>query len=274
MSENVLVSVHNVTKSFSLAGTFKKKRHTAVNNVSLDILKGETLALVGESGCGKSTLARLIMRLTEPDSGEIIFDGTDITSLSGRALRPFRKRMQMGFQDPASSLDPRMKIRDIIAEPMEIWKICPDGRERAERIMELLEMVELKESALDKYPDQLSGGQRQRVGIARAISIDPELIICDESVSALDVSVQAQILNLLKRLKKKLGLSCLFISHDLSVVDFIADRVCVMLNGEICETAEPDILFTKPQHEYTRYLISSIPEIKAFINGGKNEYHQ
>ena len=260
MSEEILLSARKVTKSFSLGG---KKRHIAVNNVSLDMYKGETLALVGESGCGKSTLARLIMRLMDADSGEIFFDGTDISALSGRALRPFRKRMQMVFQDPSSSLDPRMKVRDIIAEPLEVWKVFPGRKETDQRIMELLELVELKESALDRYPNQFSGGQKQRIGIARAIALNPELLVCDESVSALDVSVQAQILNLLKRLKKELGLSCLFISHDLSVVNFIADRVCVMQGGEICETAGSKSLYEHPQHEYTKYLLSSIPKIPA-----------
>ncbi|MBO5550923.1 MAG: ABC transporter ATP-binding protein [Lachnospiraceae bacterium] len=255
MSEAVLVSARNITKSFSLGG---KKRHIAVNSVSLDMFKGETLALVGESGCGKSTLARLIMRLIEADSGEILFDGTEISGLSGRALRPFRKRMQMVFQDPASSLDPRMRVRDIIAEPLEIWHVFRNRKETDERVRELLDMVELKESSMDKYPRQFSGGQRQRIGIARAIALNPELIICDESVSALDVSVQAQILNLLKRLKKELGLSCLFISHDLSVVNFIADRVCVMRNGEICEIADSEKLYSRPEHEYTKYLLSTV----------------
>lgn len=259
MSENVLISARNVTKSFKLPGN---KRHIAVDNVSLEMYKGETLALVGESGCGKSTLAKLLMRLLDADSGEIIFDGTDISVLSGRALRPFRKRMQMVFQDPASSLDPRMKVRDIIAEPLEVWHAL-GKKETDERVLELLEMVELKESAMYKYPHQFSGGQKQRIGIARAIALNPDLIVCDESVSALDVSVQAQILNLLKRLKKDLGLSCLFISHDLSVVNFIADRVCVMQARKICEINDAKSLYEHPEREYTRYLLSSIPTIQV-----------
>ncbi|MCR5789373.1 MAG: ATP-binding cassette domain-containing protein [Lachnospiraceae bacterium] len=258
MSEEILISARNITKSYSLG---RKKRHIAVNDVSLELYKGETLALVGESGCGKSTLARLLMRLIKADSGRICFEGTDISALSGRALKPYRKRMQMIFQDPASSLDPRLRIRDIIAEPLRVWRVCPDKTEMERRILDLLDMVELKESMIDWYPRELSGGQKQRVGIARAIALDPELIICDESVSALDVSVQAQILNLLKRLKKELGLSCLFISHDLSVVNFIADRVCVMRGGVICETADTETLYAHPGHEYTRYLLSSIPAI-------------
>ena len=259
MNENVLISARNVTKSFPAGG---KKRHIAVNNVSLTMLRGETLSLVGESGCGKSTLARLFMRLIVPDQGEISFDGTDILKLSQKTFRPYRKRIQMVFQDPASSLDPRKRVRDIIAEPLRIWHLCKDSREIRSRVLELLEMVELKESAADKYPHEFSGGQKQRIGIARAMATQPDLLICDESVSALDVSVQAQILNLLKRLKKELGLSCLFISHDLSVVNFISDRVCVMKAGEICEIGDADSIYSRPSHEYTRYLISSIPVIK------------
>lgn len=261
MSDSVLISVCNVTKSFRLG---KNRRHIAVNNVSFDMYRGETLALVGESGCGKSTLARLMMRMMGADSGEIFYDGRDISRLSGAALRPYRKRMQMVFQDPASSLDPRMKVGDIIAEPLDVWHVCENRKKRDERIRELLDLVELKESAIDRYPHEFSGGQKQRIGIARAISLNPELIICDESVSALDVSVQAQILNLLKRLKKDLGLTCLFISHDLSVVNFIADRVCVMHDGEICEIGDAESIYANPSHEYTRYLLASVPVIPGF----------
>ncbi|WP_051656557.1 ATP-binding cassette domain-containing protein [Butyrivibrio sp. AE3004] len=259
MSEQVLISARNVTKSFPSGN---KKRHIVVNNLSLDMFRGETLSLVGESGCGKSTFARLIMGLAQPDSGEIIYDGVNISGLSKAALKPYRRKMQMVFQDPASSLDPRMKVRDIIAEPLKVWHICNNRKEIEERVLELLEMVELKESAIDRYPHEFSGGQKQRIGIARAIAINPELLICDESVSALDVSVQAQILNLLKRLKKDLGLSCLFISHDLSVVNFISDRVCVMKDGNICEIADAESIYSNPAHEYTKYLLSAIPHIR------------
>ncbi len=254
MNESILVSVRNLTKKYRIDG---EKTHTAVNDLSLDLYRGETLSLVGESGCGKSTLARLIMRLIDPDKGEIFYEGTDIAALSGKELRPYRKKIQMVFQDPASSLDPRMKVRDIIAEPLKIWHVCKNRRETDERVLELLDMVDLKESAIHKYPHEFSGGQKQRIGIARAIAIGPELLICDESVSALDVSVQAQILNLLKRLKKDLGLSCLFISHDLSVVNFISDRVSVMKDGSICETADNGSIYSNPRHEYTKYLLSS-----------------
>ncbi len=257
MNNEMIITARNVTKSFSLGG---KNKHVAVNNVSLDMFRGETLALVGESGCGKSTLAKLLMRLIKADSGEIVFDGTDISSLSDRDVRPYRKRMQMVFQDPASSLDPRMKVRDIIAEPLKVWKVCENKEEIYDRVTELLELVDLKESALDRYPHQFSGGQKQRIGIARAIALNPDLIVCDESVSALDVSVQAQILNLLKHLKKELGLSCLFISHDLSVVNFIADRVCVMHDGQICEIADKERIYSDPKSEYTKYLLSAVSE--------------
>ena len=258
MNESVLISARNVTKSYPAGG---KKRHIAVNDLSLDMFRGETLSLVGESGCGKSTLARLFMRLIEPDQGVISFDGKDISGLSEKAFRPYRKRIQMVFQDPASSLDPRKKIRDIIAEPLKIWNLCKNHQEINSRVTDLLEMVELKESALNKYPHEFSGGQKQRIGIARAIATEPDLLICDESVSALDVSVQAQILNLLKRLKKELELSCLFISHDLSVVNFISDRVCVMKEGQICEIADAENIYSNPMHEYTRYLLSAITSI-------------
>ena len=260
MEENTLISVSHVKKAYRLD---RKNKVYAVNDVSLDILKEETLALVGESGCGKSTLAKLIMNMIKADEGSISFEGQEITGLSDRALIPFRKEMQMVFQDPASSLDPRMKIRDIIAEPLLAWKIYGTKRERDERILELLDMVELKEDCLDRYPHQFSGGQRQRIGIARALASNPKFLVCDESVSALDVCVQAQILNLLKRLKKELGLTCLFISHDLSVVSFIADRVCVMKNGSVVETAPVRQIYSAPAHEYTKYLLSSLPVIRT-----------
>lgn len=255
VDDKVLLSARNVTKRFP-AG--KGKYLYAVNDVSLDLMRGETLALVGESGCGKSTLAKLLMRMTDADSGEIIFDGVRISGLREKQMRPFRRRMQMVFQDPASSLDPRMKIRDIIAEPLDAWHVCKAKREREDRIAELLDMVELKESSLNRYPHQFSGGQKQRIGIARAIALNPDLLVCDECVSALDVSVQAQILNLLKKLKRELGLTCLFISHDLGVVNFISDRVCVMNKGAICETADVDSLYAHPQHAYTKYLLSAV----------------
>lgn len=258
MSDHVLISARNITKSFAVG---KKGRHIAVNDVSLDMYRGETLALVGESGCGKTTLARILMRLVMPDSGNVMYDGTNIMELSESAFGPYRQKMQMVFQDPATSLDPRMKVRDIIAEPLDVWHVYKNREEKEKRVEELLEMVELSRGEGNRYPRELSGGQRQRVGIARAIAIKPELIICDESVSALDVSIQAQILNLLKSLKQELGLSCLFISHDLAVVDFIADRVCVMKDGRICETGDAASVFGDPQSEYTKYLLDPVRQM-------------
>ncbi len=258
MEEQVILSASHLKKSFR---TGRKKSFFAVNDVSLEILKGETLALVGESGCGKSTMARLLMRMINADEGSIYFEGREISSLSEKKMRPYRREMQMVFQDPASSLDPRMKIYDIIAEPLLAWKIYDTKSKRDDRILELLDLVDLSEDCLERYPHQFSGGQRQRIGIARAIALNPKLLICDESVSALDVCVQAQILNLLKSLKQKMGITCLFISHDLAVVSFIADRVCVMKNGQICELASASQIYKNPQHEYTKFLISSVPRV-------------
>ena len=260
MEDTTLLSASHVKKIFRID---RKNSVTAVNDVSIDIMKGETLALVGESGCGKSTLAKLMMRIIKPDGGSIFFEGKEISKLPEKDILPVRKEMQMVFQDPASSLDPRMKIRDIIAEPLDAWKIYKTKKERDERIRELLVMVELREDSLERYPHQFSGGQKQRIGIARAIAVNPRLLVCDESVSALDVCVQAQILNLLKKLKKQLGLTCLFISHDLSVVSFIADRVGVMKNGSLLELAPADRIYSAPRHEYTKYLLESIPRIES-----------
>jgi ABC-type oligopeptide transport system ATPase subunit len=201
------------------------------------------------------------MRMIKADEGSILFEGKEISGLSEREMRPYRRQMQMVFQDPASSLDPRMKIRDIIAEPLKAWHVYDSRQKTDDRILELLDMVELKEDCLDRYPHQFSGGQRQRIGIARAIAVNPKLLICDESVSALDVCVQAQILNLLKNLRRQMGLTCLFISHDLSVVSFIADRVCVMKEGRICEMADACQIYKSPGHEYTKFLLSSVPQV-------------
>ncbi len=264
MEEQFILSASHLTKSFRSG---RKQRFLAVNDVSIDVLKGETLALVGESGCGKSTLAKLLMRMISADGGNIYFEGNEISSLSEKKMRPYRRMMQMVFQDPASSLDPRMKIRDIIAEPLLAWNIYDSRSKREDRILELLDLVELKEDCLDRYPHQFSGGQRQRIGIARAIALNPKLLICDESVSALDVCVQAQILNLLKSLKQQMGLTCLFISHDLAVVSFIADRVCVMKSGQICEMASASQIYNNPQHEYTKYLMASVSRVEGRDDG-------
>lgn len=234
----------------------------AVDDVSFDVYPGETLGLVGESGCGKTTTGRSILRLIEPTSGKIIFDGIDVMSLKGKALRDFRKQAQIVFQDPYSSLNPRITIGDAIAEPMEVHGIETDAKKRRERVAELLREVGLAPESAGRYPHEFSGGQRQRICIARAIAVRPRLIICDESVSALDVSVQAQVLNLLNRLKKDFGFTYVFISHDLGVVRFMSDRILVMRGGRPVELADADDIFINPKDEYTRHLIDAIPGIR------------
>lgn len=234
----------------------------AVDDVSFDVYPGETLGLVGESGCGKTTLGRSILRLTEPSGGKIIFDGKDVISLSGNDLREYRRQAQIVFQDPYSSLNPKMRIGDAIAEPMMVHGIEPDARRRRERVCELLTEVGLQPSHYQRYPHEFSGGQRQRICIARALAVQPRLIICDESVSALDVSVQAQVLNLLNRLKRDFGFTYVFISHDLSVVRFMSDRILVMYNGRPVELGDADEIFNNPKNEYTKKLINAIPKIK------------
>ena len=230
----------------------------SVDDVSFDVYPGETLGLVGESGCGKTTLGRSILRLVEPTSGNVIFEGRDITKLNSKELREYRKQAQIVFQDPYSSLNPRICIGDSIAEPMMVHGIEKDARKRRERVCHLLEEVGLEASHYQRYPHEFSGGQRQRICIARALAVNPKLIICDESVSALDVSVQAQVLNLINRLKKEFGFTYIFISHDLGVVRFMSDRVVVMYNGKIQEMNEADALFNNPQNDYTKKLIAAI----------------
>ena len=233
----------------------------SVDDVSFDVYPGETLGLVGESGCGKTTLGRSILRLVEPTSGNVIFEGRDITKLNNKELREYRKQAQIVFQDPYSSLNPRICIGDSIAEPMMVHGIEKDARKRRERVCHLLEEVGLEASHYQRYPHEFSGGQRQRICIARALAVNPKLIICDESVSALDVSVQAQVLNLINRLKKEFGFTYIFISHDLGVVRFMSDRVVVMYNGKIQEMNEADALFNNPQNDYTKKLIAAICKV-------------
>lgn len=233
----------------------------AVDDVSFKIRKGETIGLVGESGCGKSTLGRALIRLYEPTSGEISFRGENFLKLSGSQLRQSRKHIQMIFQDPYASLDPRMTVGQILLQPFEIHNELLPPAQMQQKIRDLLEMVGLKASHVNRYPHEFSGGQRQRISIARAIALEPELIICDEPVSALDVSIQAQILNLLKDLQKKLGLTYFFISHDLSVIEHACDKIAVMYLGKIVEYATRDELFKSPQHPYTQALISAIPRV-------------
>ena len=233
----------------------------SVDDVSFDVYPGETLGLVGESGCGKTTLGRSILRLVEPTSGKVIFEGRDITKLNNKELREYRKQAQIVFQDPYSSLNPRICIGDSIAEPMMVHGIEKDAKKRRERVCHLLEEVGLEASHYQRYPHEFSGGQRQRICIARALAVNPKLIICDESVSALDVSVQAQVLNLINRLKKEFHFTYIFISHDLSVVRFMSDRVVVMYNGKIQEMNESDALFNNPQNDYTKKLIAAICKV-------------
>ena len=253
---DILLEARDLTKEFPAAG--KKSVH-AVSNVSFQIHEGETLGLVGESGCGKSTLGRLLIRALMPTAGEVLYRGQNITSMKDRAFKPLGKEMQLVFQDPYASLDPRMTVRDLIAEPIETWKLCKGKEETTARVRELLRAVGMPEEFLYRYPHQFSGGQRQRIGIARAIAADPSFIVCDEPVSALDVSVQNQILNLLKELKASRALTFLFISHDLSVVRYLADRVCVMFLGKLCELGPTDEVYRHPRHPYTRFLLDAIP---------------
>lgn len=260
-SNEKLIEVKNLKKYFTKnQGIVKKKIEItkAVDDVSFYIKKGETFGLVGESGCGKSTTGRTILKLYDPTEGEILYNGQDISKLNKEQMMPYRKKMQMIFQDPYASLNARMTVSDIIGEPMDIHHLA-SGKERQERIYSLLDTVGLNRDHAARYPHEFSGGQRQRIGIARSLAVDPEFIICDEPISALDVSIQAQVVNMLEDLQEERGLTYLFIAHDLSMVKHISDRVGVMYLGSLVETASSKALYSNPLHPYTKALLSSIP---------------
>ena len=261
MAETPLLEVKHLKKYFPIkGGVFSKTIGYvyAVDDVNFTIAKGETLGLVGESGCGKSTTGRTILRLIEPTEGALYFEGQDITQLEKSAMRALRREMQIIFQDPYASLNPRMTVGSIIGEPLEIHKIAK-GAEKEERVASLLQKVGLRAEDMRKYPHEFSGGQRQRIGIARALALNPKLIVCDEPVSALDVSIQAQVINLLEDLQAEFSLSYLFIAHNLNVVEHISDRVAVMYLGQIVELASDEALYKNPQHPYTEALLSAVP---------------
>lgn len=252
---NAILEVKNLKKYFNTPGGVLH----AVDDVSFTLEKGKILGVVGESGCGKSTMGRAILRLHEPTSGEVLFEGKDITKISTEEMRKLRAEMQIIFQDPFASLNPRKTVSEIIGEPLRLHKIYKSAAERQKHVLELMEVVGLAERLVNTYPHELDGGRRQRIGIARALALNPKFIVCDEPVSALDVSIQAQILNLLKRLKKERGLTYMFITHDLSVVNYFSDDIMVMYLGKMVEYAPSEELFENPVHPYTKALLSAIP---------------
>ena len=265
-NDDILLKVEHLKKYYPVKSSSLKRSNgfvKAVDDISFDVKVGETFGIVGESGCGKSTMGKSVIRLIEPTDGKVIFDGPDFTALKGKELKKARENIKLIFQDPYASLNPRMTVKDIIGEPIDIAKIYKTKKERDDRIIAVMKQVGLNLDYLYRYPHEFSGGQRQRIGIARAIALQPKLIICDEPVSALDVSIQAKIINLLKELQQKLGIAYIFISHDLSVVKHIADRVGVMYLGNMMEMADKKALYSNPLHPYTQALFSAIPKISS-----------
>jgi len=265
--KEVLLRVENLKKYFPIRrGVFR--RHVgdvkAVDGVSFEVYRGETLGLVGESGCGKTTTGRTIIRLYEPTDGDVYFEGVNLARLKASRVRPIRRKMQMIFQDPYASLNPRMSVLGIVGEPLQVHHVA-SGKEKKERVAELLEMVGLDAVSMSRYPHEFSGGQRQRIGLARSLALNPDLIICDEPISSLDVSIQAQVVNLMEELQERLGLTYIFIAHDLSMVRHISDRVAVMYLGKIVELTDRNTLYTNPLHPYTQALLSAIPVPDPFI---------
>ncbi|ERJ80168.1 oligopeptide ABC transporter, ATP-binding protein AppF [Peptostreptococcaceae bacterium oral taxon 113 str. W5053] len=263
MENKVLLKIENLRKFFAIKSGFRKKYVQAVDDVSFEIRKGETLGLVGESGCGKTTLGRTVLRLHEPTAGRIIYDGEVIFDgknvKQNKNMKDYRHKMQIIFQDPSASLDPRMTVGEIVAEALDIHNLYPDKGKRKNRVAELLDMVGLNREHANRYPHEFSGGQQQRIGIARALAVEPEFIVCDEPISALDVSIQAQIVNMLEEMQNRLGLTYLFIAHDLSVVRHISSRIGVMYLGNMVELVDAKELYKNPLHPYTKTLLSAVP---------------